>query len=235
MAMWTSDYDCGHESDFWYVVKDSPFNISQLKSKRRYEITRGNKYFTVREFDPAEFGEQIYSILVETLKTYKGIKASADREEILRSVKSWHSSYYKVYGAFFRENGELAGYTLLRKNDNCISIPVHKTKPQYEKYQASAALLNKMLQDHSDFLASGGYICDGSRNIQHKTNFHDYLAKYFQFRRAYCQLHIIYHPRIKWLVKLLYPFRKILRRFDGITIIHNINGVLLMEEISRSS
>ena len=206
-----------------------------MRHNRRYKITKGNRYFLVREFDPADFGEQIYSLLVETCKTYKGIKASVDREEILCAVKYWQSSYYKVYGAFFRENGELAGYTLLRKNDNCISIPVYKTHPQYEKYQASAALLNKMLQDHADFLASGGYICDGSRNIQHKTNFHGYLAKYFQFRRAYCRLHIIYHPRIRLFVKMLYPFRKILRRLDGIRLIHNINGVLLMEEISRSS
>ena len=77
------------------------------------------------------------------------------------------------------------------------------------------------------------YICDGERNVLHKTNFHDYLEKYFLFRRAYCRLHIQYRPIIKPFVNLLYPFRKLLKKADRISLIHKVNGVLFMEEIRR--
>ena len=233
MAVWTTDYDCGHETMFWYVVKDTPFDISQLNSKRRYEITRGNRYFLVREIVPADFGEEICSVIAEARKGYSGASGSIDREKVISGVKNW--KFYKVYGAFFRENEELAGYMTVTRQGQHIGLCIQQAKPEYEKYQVNAALINKLLEDHAEDLSQGAYINDGSRNIQHLTHFQDYLEKYFQFRKAYCRLHIIYHPRIKWLVKLLYPFRKLLRRLDSIKLIHKINGVLLMEEISRSS
>jgi hypothetical protein len=33
LARWSSDWDCGYETQFWYVIKDEPFNITALKSK----------------------------------------------------------------------------------------------------------------------------------------------------------------------------------------------------------
>ena len=92
-------------------------------------------------------------------------------------------------------------------------------------------MVNKILVDHEDFFNSGGYISDGSRSINHETAFQDYLEKYFGFRKAYCKLHIAYNPKVKWLIKLLYTFRKILINLDGIGAIHQVNVVLRMEKI----
>ena len=38
LARWTTEFDCGCETEWWYVVKDTPFDIGSLKAKRRYEI-----------------------------------------------------------------------------------------------------------------------------------------------------------------------------------------------------
>jgi hypothetical protein len=27
LARWTSDFDCGYETEWWYCIKDSPFDI----------------------------------------------------------------------------------------------------------------------------------------------------------------------------------------------------------------
>ena len=83
-------------------------------------------------------------------------------------------------------------------------------------------------------LANGTIICDGARSINHETHFQDYLEKYFDFRKAYCKLHIEYNPKIKWSIPLLYSMRKMLLKFDGIGFVHQINAVLKMEEIVRS-
>ena len=77
------------------------------------------------------------------------------------------------------------------------------------------------------------YICDGARSISHETAFQDYLEKYFEFRKAYCELNIKYNPKWKLTIKFLYFFRKIFRLLEGIGIIHQINGIMKMEEIVR--
>lgn len=61
----------------------------------------------------------------------------------------------------------------------------------------------------------------------------DYLEKYFSFRKAYCKIHIEYNPRIKWILRLLFPFRKIMKKFDFVGFVHQINSVLKMEELKR--
>ena len=30
LARWTSDWDCGYETEWWYVIKDEPFDITAL-------------------------------------------------------------------------------------------------------------------------------------------------------------------------------------------------------------
>jgi hypothetical protein len=107
------------------------------------------------------------------------------------------------------------------------------TNPTYESRGINAAIVNQILEDFSNELREGYYICDGSRNVQHITAFQDYLEKYFGFRKAFCRLNIVYNPKIRWLIKLIYPFRGVLARFDSIHRIHQINGVLKMEEICR--
>lgn len=128
----------------------------------------------------------------------------------------------------------MLGYAVLNRKGNYIYYAVHKVVPQYESLSINAAIVNRILVDHNDFLASDGYICDGARNILHETGFQDYLEKYFGFRKAYCKLHTQYRPLVKLAVKLLYPVRKCLYKMDGNSFVHKVNGILKMEEVVRS-
>lgn len=111
---------------------------------------------------------------------------------------------------------------------------MHRVKPAYERHQINAALVQATVEKYKEELAKGIiYILDGARNINHETDFQDYLEEYFIFRKAYCQLHIRYNPLIRTLIKILYLFRNTMTRFDKIGIIHNINAVLKMEHIRR--
>ena len=33
---YVTDFDCKQETPWWYVIKDTPFDINLLKAKRRY-------------------------------------------------------------------------------------------------------------------------------------------------------------------------------------------------------
>ena len=139
-----------------------------------------------------------------------------------------------MFASFYRDTGEMAGYALLLQEQyNCVHFKVLKTKPEFERLAVNASLVAEILNYYNDFLLKDGYICDGARSMNHETRFQDYLEKYFGFRKAYCKLHIKYNPKIKWICKVLYIFRKPLRVFDFIGVLHQINAVMKMEELVR--
>lgn len=233
LARWTSEFDCGYETNWWYVVKDSSFDISGLKAKRRYEINKGIKYFKVVEINPANYAEELYGVQVAAFSGYpRKYRPKMDKQRFLGGLAKWES--YCVMGAFFRETNELCGYALLAKeSESYVDFKVLKTNPRYEKYSVNAALVEGVLRQFGTFLAHKGYLCDGARSINHDTAFQDYLEKYFGFRKAFCKLHIEYNPKFKWMIKILFHIRRFLLIFDGIGIVHQVNAVLQMEEICR--
>ena len=71
LARWTSDFDCAEKTEWWYVIKDEPFDINGLKAKRRYEINKGRKNFDVRRLlRPTEYGDELYRVHMEALSAY---------------------------------------------------------------------------------------------------------------------------------------------------------------------
>lgn len=232
LARWTSDWDCDYETNWWYVIKDSPFDISALKRKRRYEINKGNRNFAVKEIKPADWCEDIYKVTVAAYETYpESYRPQISYDQFIAEVKNW--DFYKTYGAFSLDNNTLCGYACLIKDGIYIDFCMMKAIPEKEKFGLNAAMVNMILVDHEGFLANGGYICDGARSIQHETAFQDYLEKYFEFRKAYCKLHIVYSPRYKKLINLAYRFRNLIKVFDKIPMVRKINALMKMEEIYR--
>lgn len=234
LARWTTDFDCGYETNWWYVIKDTPFDISELKAKRRYEINKGIKNFDVKKIEPDNYADELCNVQIAAYSAYpKKYRPSVNREEFISSVQHWNS--FVCIAAFDRESGTLCGYSLLsEENSTYVDFKVMRTNPECEKNGINAALVEGVLRYFNEFLTQGGYICDGARSINHETAFQDYLEKYFGFRKAYCKLHITYNPKLKWVIRLMYPIRRLLMKMDGIGVLHSINAVLRMEEICRN-
>ncbi len=49
LARWSSDFDCGYETSWWYCIKDDVFDITRLSSSYRYKIKKGKKLFDVKK------------------------------------------------------------------------------------------------------------------------------------------------------------------------------------------
>ena len=233
LARWHSDWDCGYETEWWYCIKDTPFDISSIKSKRRYEINKGNKNFVVKEIHPQDYAEELYKITIAAYETYpKSYRPIVEHEKYINDVRNWN--YYRVYGAFSNEDNVLSAFACLIRNDKYIDFAVLKAFPDKEKLAVNAAIVNKILIDHSEFIESGGYICDGARSVQHETAFQDYLEKYFEFRKAYCKLHIKYRATVGVIIWLAYPLRGLLEKLNRINAVRKLNVLIKMEEIHRS-
>lgn len=235
MARWTSAYDCGFETQWWYVIKDTPFDISNLKSKRRYEVNKGLKNFEVKIVDPTLHKEELAEVTClsfteypESYRLTTTVEEQRERWEVARNDEV-------VFAAFDRKTNELSGYAVMVRLPGCVKFDVQKTVPSKERLGVNAALVAAMLEHYAPELESGDiYIFDGERNINHETAFQDYLEKYFQFRKAYCKLHLRYTSLVGIAVAMLYPFRNALNRFSSIRLIHPICAVLRMENIRRS-
>ncbi len=237
-ACWVTDFDCGYETDWWYVITDKVFDIQSLKSNRRYKITKGLKNFDVRVIRPIDYVDDLYDVLMEAFKGYPDKYRPTNYtkefwEGLCRNFKG------DFFGAFLKDDAgnptdKLCGYCHMQSYGKYIDLRALKGVPEYERLQVNAALVYTAIGYYADQIESGSYICDGQRSLNHETSFQDYLENYFGFRRAYCNLHIVYRPSIKWMIPILRLFRKPLKKLNNIGIIHSVNAVLDMDEVNRN-
>ena len=55
------------------------------------------------------------------------------------------------------------------------------------------------------------FVCDGVRSITGHSNIQNVLEDKFKFRKAYCDLQVYYKPWLGVAVKLLFPFRTLIK------------------------
>ncbi len=232
LARWTEDWDCGAETDWWYLIKDEPLDLASMKAKRRYEITKGERNFEVRRIEPRSCADELYRATVAAYSAWpEKYRPRVDEAAFKAGVGSWEERV--ILGAFERTSGRLAGYAGLIESENNVAFSVLRTDPAFEKAGVNAALVAGVLRLYGERISPAFYICDGERAIRHETAFQDYLEKYFGFRKAYCRLRVRYRPGFGLLVRLLYPFRAL---FGGRTNLGSqISGVLKMEQLRREA
>lgn len=231
LARWTSDFDCGYETEWWYVIKDMPFDISSLKSKRRYEINKGKKNFEVKRIVAAEYPEELFEVQVAAFSGWpEKYRPTVNKENFCMGLRTWDK--YIVYGGFERETGKLVAYAQLSEHAEYLDFSVLRANPNYERNGINAAMVAAIVENYNGRLSDGFYICDGERSIRHETAFQDYLEKYFGFRKAYCRLNIKYRCPFGLVVKVMYPMR---HRIKSDSRIGSMScAILRMEEIRRS-
>ncbi|RIW36055.1 hypothetical protein D3H55_06235 [Bacillus salacetis] len=235
MARYTTDFDCGYETEWWYCIKDDPIDISKLKKKRRYEITRALKNIDVKIINPMNYKDEIFNNTMECFDEYpKQYKPNINYNTFSGEIKMWSQSAI-CFGAFLKNSGEFLGYAICFLRKEYVSLAHLKVPSKYHSLGTNAALVYAVC---TEFLNSNKYnikyVSDGARNIRHKTNFQTYLEKYFGFRKAYCKLNIVYRPFFKYAINLLYPFRNLIQLFGKQKHIYNLSCLLKQEEIHRS-
>lgn len=240
-ACYTTDWDCDYDTGWWYIIKDTPFDISLLKTKRRYEITKALRFFDIKEIRPTEYADSLADVQEQAFSAYPAkYRPIFSKGSFIKSLQNWNkqieSGSLKVFGAFFKETNELAGYSYIIINETYLNFAVQKTKPNYEKFNVNAALVYGVLESFKEKISKDYYICDGARSINHETRFQDYLEKYFGFRKAYCKLNTAYPPLSKFAITLLRPFQRFID-FLGhhFGLFHQISAILKIDGIARNS
>ena len=238
LARWTENWDCGYDTGWYYTILDKPFNINQLKAKRRYIINQGIKFFSVETINPSEYAQQLEYVTQMSYTAYPSkYRPVVCPQEFRLMISRWQreidNGKAKLYVAHLRDTDEICGYLYCIERKDVKESSMMKTIPEYEKYQVNAALVYRFVVDSETFINAGGYLSNGSKTINHETEFNEYLEKYFGFKKAFCKLRIEYRPGMQWIINTLFFLRKLLERLDEIGIIHSINAILKMEYIAR--
>jgi len=234
-ARWTSNFDIGKETQWWFIICDRPFDISLLNSKKRNVVNNGIKNCYVKVLNPLEHEYDLFCLYNEAQSSYSSknqqFVSKSFFHNYLLSIVNNPSAFF--YCCFLKDNDYLVGYSVVVEGDGFCELKSQKSRPSFEKYQVNAALVYSIMKAYEEKLKEKYYICDGARNINHETHFQDYLEKYFGFRKAYCYLHIKYRFPFSTIIKILYPIRKVIKKFSGNKLFHQIYAVLTMEEIVR--
>lgn len=232
LARWTSDYNKNTWKEWYYCIKDTAFELSELKSKQRYEINKGRKYFDISVINPKHYINEIYNIQIEAFKAYPDeYRPQINYDDLRKEIcNEWDKKI--VFAAFEKSKNQMVSYSIFERKESYIEWSVLKSIPEYERFKVNAAIIAANLEYFNQDLKEGIYIHGGERNISHQTNFQNYLEYLFDLKKIYCKLHVVYRPGIALIVHMLYPFRNILTHSHA-KLFHNISAVLLMEEIIK--
>lgn len=235
-ARWTTDFDCEEETEWYCLVKDTPFDMMSLKSNRRSLITRGLKRVDVKVITPADYAAQMANVLIKAWQSYdESYEEKDDRKRLTEEFKELTEKNLgnsEYLGAFLKDTDTMIGYSIYDLHGDWVEYSVVKTDPEYLNTQVNAALAYFGLQR---YMRPGvNYILGGWRTMIHETNYQDYLLKNFGYRKAYCQLHITYRPWMKAAVAVLYPLRGMLEKYSKNKWLYYVWCTLKQEEIHRT-
>ena len=229
-ARYTTDFDCGENTGFWFIIKDAPFVMEDLSKKYQKHILKALERCEVRLINAVSEFEDIYEVYKSAVENYQNVDNIVSKEGLREGVKRDGLEYW---GAYDKKTGKMAGWMSCSNNGDWTETISAKYHPEYFSYTRPSDAIHYTILNHYLNELGQKYICSGSRSLNHKTNVQDYKIHNWKFRQAFCKLHIVYRKDISILIKLIYPFRNLLKKLDNITAVHQVNSVLKMEEIAR--
>ena len=231
LARWTSDFDCGTETAWWWVIKDAPYIYEELSPSAKKHIRQALGKCTVRKIDPLPEKDALWRVYRSAYMRYQCADNFLPKEAFFASLDEMKDlDFWAVYLA---ESSDMIGWMTCREHEDYAEMVTAKYDVEHLNKRPSDAVHHTVCAYYLGTLGKK-YLCAGERNINHITHSQEYKINTFGFRKAYCKLHIRYRGWIKMAVWFLYPFRRIFERFSGNPMAHKIKTILKMEEIARS-
>lgn len=222
----TYDFDRKEESSFWYIINDRFQELEGFSSNERNKIRRSEKVLNFKRISVDLLKQEGWNILKATYSDYAVSDRAMNESIFLEYISSCEKQAFDYWGVFDHER--LIGFCTvwLWLPDSCeyglIGIlPKYKHNNTYPYY----GLFYNM---NTYYLGEKGfrYVTDGARSITEHSHIQDFLIQNFNFRKAYCQLAVQYRWWMKIMVKMLYPFRKIIT-------LPRVKAILNMEAMQR--
>lgn len=214
------------ETGWWYIAHDGVTN-QRLSSNTRSKVNRGRRNCVVRPIEPQWLASHGYEIYRSAHERYKNA-VPLSKETFARNVAGSAGGPFEYWGVFVAQ--ELAAYCQCIVEEENVDTSVTRFHPAYLKYYPSYALISGLIEIYVE--KRGLALSNGDRSISHETNFQDFLIK-MGFQKKYCRLNVAYRRELDVLVRMTFPFRKIIAALPDRGVLHKVNAVLFQEELRR--
>ncbi len=228
----TKTFDISSQKSEWYaIICDKFVGLEEMKSKHRNEVNRGLNNCEVKQISAKYLAENGYECYFKAFQNYKNINTNiideADFKKNILNSEGFEDIIH-FWGVFVEK--KLIAYASNYIYGNIeVAYTTIKLNPDYLKFYPSYALIYKMneyyLKDKQF-----EYVNDGFKSLLHETGIQDFLIKKFGFRKAYLKLQLQYNFLFNILVKISYPLRKLICKFDN-----RFNALFELERINRIS
>ena len=204
--------------------------LDALSSKERNKFRRGLRDCEVRRISVKELADEGYQVYCAAWEHYGG-QIPVTNEHLFQQGVLREAPYPDLlhnWGVYV--NGRLIAYAQNQIHGKVeVSYSSIKLDPAYLHLRPSYALIHKMNEYYLDSLGFE-YVNDGSRSIHHETNIQEFLMHNFCFEKAYTTLYVYYRWPLRWLLKIVYPFRDYVGQADS-----RLKALLELERFRRAS
>jgi hypothetical protein len=202
------DFDCNKNTSFWFIIKDNFLGMDELKSKVRNQVKRAFKTFDIRIITKDEIIKSGYRVYLSSYERYKDIANSPMSQKKWKEIIMKAGDKVEYWGAYEKDKNELIAYSENLLQDNICKYVALKASPAFLKDYPFYGLLY-LMNEHYLVNRKMLYVTDGARSVTEHSNIQSFLEK-FLFRKAYCQLKVKYVWWLEIIIKLLFPFRKLI-------------------------
>jgi lipopolysaccharide cholinephosphotransferase len=113
-ARWVSDFDMRKESQFWYIIHDTPMKMNDYSTNTRNQIKKGINNFQINIIDKSVIEREGYDIYANTFQSYNTFLELKSKETFIRQLEG----EWEFWGVYFESN--LIGYSQNKvTNDYC--------------------------------------------------------------------------------------------------------------------
>jgi hypothetical protein len=226
-----TNFDHPKKSEWWHVIKDSEFTLESYSSNTRSKIRRGLKSLIsvkLSREDVISEGYQVYRSAYDRYVTFEQM-CSKPQFEIAVKLMPPETEFM---GVRCRESWELLAFSENIVRDNACLFNTIWFNPKGLKRYSSYVLIYDMCRYYLGDMKFR-YVSDGSRNLSHATNIHQFLEGTFLFRKSYSTMQLVYAPSVRFALSCLYPLRSLFR-FEGSNFVKKIRLLLRQHEIFES-
>lgn len=223
----TFDYDCGHTTNFWFLVKDS-FDEREYSKRRKKRIETANFKFKICRITSERISGEGYRVYYEAHRAYKVNDGFVMDENDFKNEISSMNEDFEFWGCVDRETGTLEAYAVCHVHDGMCWVKYARANPScLAQYYTMYGLYDACCR-HYLLERKLNYVLNSARSITQHSNIEGFLIQKFGFRKAYCRIRMHYAWWLGIAVKILYPFRNIIP-------VAPVKNLLKLEQIAREN
>lgn len=219
---YTTRFDKDEESLAYYVIKSDWGGLEELSSNTRNQVRKSLKKCYVKPIMVQELSEKGLICYNKSMKNHDNEFIDLEHEKFKQLILTQTNREY--FGCFDIVSSELIAYSQNIVGEG-VSYSSVKSNPDFNKSNYPQYALFFKMNEYYLHIKKKKYVSDGFRTLDNHSNIQEFLIKKFKFRKAYCDLHIVYSFWFGVIVKVLYPIRKYIlnKRVQSILFQHYIS------------